>query len=111
MKVYNKIRGPLAVTLADGRSLILASKIWTEIPQGFENASLIFHYLKKGYIYKEISLSEIKEVQETSIVSAEGVTTTAQEFDEQSVEKAEELLSIENLISAEKTAHKKRKKI
>ena len=47
MKVYNKTRGPLAVTLADGRSLILASKIWTEIPQGFENASLILKHLTK----------------------------------------------------------------
>ncbi len=56
MRLYNTTRGPLAVTLNNGKSMIFRAKHWTEVPADQESSSLLFHYINKGLLHREVVL-------------------------------------------------------
>lgn len=63
MRLFNKKRGPLAVTLNNGTSLLFKGKSWTEVPSGQESSPLLFHYIKIGLLYKEVlKEKKVKEI-------------------------------------------------
>ncbi len=52
VRYYNRTRGPLAVTLASGKSVAVAPKSWLEIaPEEDGSASLMTH-LSKGHLVR-----------------------------------------------------------
>jgi hypothetical protein len=57
-RYYNKSRGPLALTLRDGRCTVARPKEWIEIEPRDEGSSSVIFYRRKGVLHRAPDSSE-----------------------------------------------------
>ena len=104
-KYYNKTRGPVTVTLFDGRAMVIRPKKWSEdVPLELEGSSSLAQLMRKGVLVRErVPVAKEEPVVSVAKKSAKREADIAQ-IEVVEVEKSEEVE--EKPISSKK---KKRK--